>query len=38
MAIHIVIPDDYQLATQQLDFLQQNEKFQCSHCGLWKNR
>lgn len=33
MAIHIVIPDDYQLATQQLDFLQQNEKFQCLALG-----
>jgi len=33
MAIHIVIPDDYQLATQQLSFLQQNEKFQCSALG-----
>jgi len=33
MAIHIVIPDDYQLATQQLDFLQQNEKFRCSSLG-----
>jgi len=33
MAIHIVIPDDYQLATQQLDFLQQNEKFQCMVLG-----
>ncbi|MEN4793355.1 D-2-hydroxyacid dehydrogenase family protein [Pantoea agglomerans] len=33
MAIHIVIPDDYQFATQQLDFLQQNEKFQCLTLG-----
>ncbi|WNN36616.1 D-2-hydroxyacid dehydrogenase family protein (plasmid) [Pantoea agglomerans] len=33
MAIHIVIPDDYQFAMQQLDFLQQNEKFQCLTLG-----
>lgn len=33
MAIHIVIPDDYQLATQQLGFLQHNDKFHCSALG-----
>jgi len=33
MAIHIVIPDDYQLATKPLGFLRQNEKFHCSALG-----
>ena len=33
MAIHIVIPDDYQLATQQCDFLQHNDKYLCSALG-----
>lgn len=33
MAIQVLIPDDYQLATQQLDFLRQNDKFHCSALG-----
>jgi D-3-phosphoglycerate dehydrogenase len=33
MAIHILIPDDYQFATQQLDFLQHNDRFHCSVLG-----
>jgi len=33
MAIQVLIPDDYQLATQQLSFLRQNDKFHCSALG-----
>ncbi len=33
MAIQVLIPDDYQLATQQLGFLRQNDKFHCSALG-----
>ncbi|KIS45224.1 D-2-hydroxyacid dehydrogenase family protein [Kosakonia radicincitans] len=33
MAIQVLIPDDYQLATQQLGFLRQNDKFHCSELG-----
>ncbi|SEK96470.1 D-3-phosphoglycerate dehydrogenase [Kosakonia sacchari] len=33
MAIQVLIPDDYQLATQQLRFLRQNDKFHCSALG-----
>lgn len=34
MTIHIVIPDDYQFATQKLDFLHSNNNFHCTalHC------
>lgn len=30
MTIHIVIPDDYQFATQKLDFLHSNNNFHCT--------
>ncbi|SFT65617.1 D-3-phosphoglycerate dehydrogenase [Kosakonia arachidis] len=33
MAIQVLIPDDYQRATQQLRFLQQNDQFHCSVLG-----
>ncbi|PXW15834.1 D-2-hydroxyacid dehydrogenase family protein [Pantoea sp. JKS000250] len=33
MTIHIVIPDDYQFATQKLDFLHSNNNFHCAALG-----
>ncbi|MBK5013289.1 D-2-hydroxyacid dehydrogenase family protein [Pantoea sp. S62] len=33
MTIHIVIPDDYQFATQKLDFLHSNNNFHCTALG-----
>ncbi|MBS1204114.1 MAG: 3-phosphoglycerate dehydrogenase [Proteobacteria bacterium] len=33
MAIQVLIPDDYQLATQQFRFLRQNDQFHCSVLG-----
>ncbi|GME41926.1 MULTISPECIES: D-2-hydroxyacid dehydrogenase family protein [unclassified Pantoea] len=33
MTIHVVIPDDYQFATQKLDFLHSNNKFHCAALG-----
>ncbi|WP_315315746.1 D-2-hydroxyacid dehydrogenase family protein [Pantoea vagans] len=33
MTIHIVIPDDYQFATQKLDFLHGNNNFHCAALG-----
>lgn len=33
MTIHIVIPDDYQFATQKLDFLHNNNNFHCAALG-----
>lgn len=33
MTIHIVIPDDYQFATQKLDFLHSDNNFHCAAMG-----
>ncbi|AMG56409.1 D-2-hydroxyacid dehydrogenase family protein [Pantoea vagans] len=33
MTIHIVIPDDYQLATQKVDFLHNDNNFHCAVLG-----
>lgn len=33
MTIHNVIPDDYQFATQKLDFLHSDNSFHCAALG-----
>lgn len=33
MTIHIVIPNDYQFATQKLDFLHSDNNFNCAALG-----